>query len=221
MPIVTTLADLSVALGARGLRASRSYLSRLSRKPWWPKGELRLDVDAAEAAIRQNVAGHYDGTGGGTGARSPMTAPVQSAPSRAPALDVATSHADVPSDRAAVVVEAAMARLAQSVADGGIGPRDIADAQKALSEWRISLKSCCEEAERLGQLVPVDIVRATTADVARVCVEAFDALVMQLPGRVEEWHADPAWIEAPAARRAEIVRAWAERRVEEDRKSVV
>jgi len=190
---------------ADALNLNKGYVSKLSRKPWWPpKTTNGWDVDACRLAIAENVRQRC-------GSRAEAQEQATPAPRVDPAdgLVATLLRGDAsPLEISRATVQLAARTYGQGLVSGSVGARALDELKRALEELRRGEEDYLSLEIRRGLLIPRDVAKSVAGGLAGRLVGVLNNVESMLETQVEIWIGDLGFRDLPTEKRRRQVRDW-------------
>lgn len=206
---------------ARELGRSKSYISKVRKKDWWPADLRPYEVDRARQVLQQHAPAKEtsppllgdpppEERGEDLGSRADVES-----------LEKLLDAKDLDATRfAAEVVRFAGQRVVAQARLGKLAASDMRALKQSMTELRQAEREGLEQAERRGSLVPRAASVEVAAAIGRSLVDGLSALETLFASQVLQWLDDPGFRRLGEQAQSEAVRTWVERRVRDFRSLV-
>lgn len=207
METASTLAELGRLVGH-----SKGYLSKLSKRDWWPAGGPPYDVEAIRVAIRANVVPRPPSKKpqNGTATRGPgrPAAPRATVDYPQELLEVLRSGSEDPVEVARAALGLVSRRLAAGLDQQLPGAKDVEDLKKALGELRAAEKDYLDLEARRGELIDRSVAADVAGQLGQRLVGILTSCEALLATQVEIWLGDEEFRGFDVTERRRRVQEW-------------
>jgi hypothetical protein len=190
---------------ANALNLNKGYVSKLSKKAWWPpKTTDGWDVEACRRALAENIR-QRSGADEAQAAQEPPTPRID--PSDGLVATLLRGDAS-PLEISRAAVQLAARTYGQGLVSGSVGARALDELKRALEELRRGEEDYLSLEIRRGLLIPRDVAKAVAGGLAGRLVGVLNNVESMLETQVEIWIGDLGFRDLPTETRRRQVREW-------------